>query len=217
MKYSFCCLLLVAICTSVYASEEFNLTFIKHNLIRYHDSNQYANDIKQVDQNALEYLKTCVSQNEKTNKKIAIVLDIDETSLSNYEHLLAFDFARRKQDVVKYLEDADDPAIPDTLQLYNYAKEKGVAVFFITGRSEKLRKATVKNLRNVGYQNWDGLFLKPDDDRQESNSPFKSSAREKISKQGYDIVLNIGDQYCDSKGGYSGKFFKLPNPYYYLP
>jgi len=35
--------------------------------------------------------------------------------------------------------------------------------------------------------------------------------------QGYDILLTIGDQYSDLKGGYADKGFKLPNPMYYLP
>ena len=34
---------------------------------------------------------------------------------------------------------------------------------------------------------------------------------------GYDIVLNIGDQFSDLQGGYSDASLKLPNPTYYLP
>src|SRR6185312_25067 len=34
---------------------------------------------------------------------------------------------------------------------------------------------------------------------------------------GYDIALNVGDQWSDLQGGYADHYLKLPNPTYYLP
>jgi len=46
---------------------------------------------------------------------------------------------------------------------------------------------------------------------------FKAPERRKIAEQGYAIILNVGDQESDFKGGYAERTFKLPNPVYYLP
>ncbi len=47
--------------------------------------------------------------------------------------------------------------------------------------------------------------------------PYKTAMRKKITEQGYDIVLSMGDQYSDLVGGYDDAMFKVPNPYYYIP
>ena len=46
---------------------------------------------------------------------------------------------------------------------------------------------------------------------------YKASTRRHIEKLGYDIVLNVGDQWSDLQGGYADRVLKLPNPTYYLP
>ncbi|MGC1360115.1 MAG: HAD family acid phosphatase [Silvibacterium sp.] len=39
-----------------------------------------------------------------------------------------------------------------------------------------------------------------------------------IVKQGYTIVLNVGDQWSDLKGSPQAEFsVKLPDPFYYIP
>jgi len=45
-------------------------------------------------------------------------------------------------------------------------------------------------------------------------SEFKASIRKKLVEQGYYIFINIGDQFSDFEGEYTGKTFKLPNPAY---
>ncbi len=47
--------------------------------------------------------------------------------------------------------------------------------------------------------------------------PYKSGTRAYIESQGYDIVADFGDQFCDLEGGFADKTFKMPNPNYYLP
>lgn len=157
-----------------------------------------------------------ISQNTN-NQKLAIVFDIDETALSNYQHMLKLNFGRIPQLVVEDIEKAEDPAIETTFKLYEYAKEKGVSIFFITGRQERLRDATQRNLKSVGYVEWDGLYLKPNDYKEKSVISYKSSTRKRIQEEGYIIVVNVGDQISDLAGGYAERVFKLPNPYYFIP
>jgi len=201
------------------ANEPENLYLAKQAAIFYHDSGEYDYDLGVVAQRAQAYLEKRISENNKlkSKKRLAVAFDIDETSLSNYNHLLALDFGIIPEIYKETIMEAIDPAIPETLKLYNYAQLNGVAVFFITGRTEDLKVATIKNLNAAGYKDWDGLFFKPDGYQQGSIIPYKISTRKRIEESGYRIVVNIGDQYSDLAGGYSERSFKLPNPYYYIP
>jgi acid phosphatase len=102
------------------------------------------------------------------------------------------------------------------LALARRARELGVAVFFISARPPNLRQATDRNLREQGYE-WTGLILLPEGAHFASAADFKAPERRKITEQGYTIVLSLGDQESDLKGGYAERTFKLPNPVYYLP
>ena len=144
--------------------------------------------------------------------KPAIVLDIDETSLSNYSGLVASGFT--SAGTVAPAASGTGTAIAPTLQLYKDAKAHGVAVFFVTGRPDQIADITATNLKNVGYdQGWDGLQFKPSDQGVEA---FKAAARAAIEAKGYDIVLNVGDQESDLDGGHADQAIKVPNPYYFI-
>jgi predicted secreted acid phosphatase len=92
-----------------------------------------------------------------------------------------------------------------------------VAVFFITGRREKERPATIKNLKAAGYDGWAGLVFRPDAAFNMTTADYKSGERAKIVEQGYTIIANVGDQQSDLAGGYAERAYKLPNPFYYIP
>jgi putative acid phosphatase of HAD superfamily subfamily IIIB len=147
--------------------------------------------------------------------KLALVLDIDETSLSNYSAILAdnFTFGTNSQNEAT---NEVGTAIKPTLDLYNDAKARGIAVFFITGRRENTRAHTESNLKREGYTTWSQVVLKPDAST-DSTVVYKSGARAAIEQQGYKIVANVGDQYSDLAGGHAQAAFKLANPFYFLP
>jgi acid phosphatase len=207
---------LLSVSKPAYAKEPENLHTLKQAVIFYHDSGECDFDQEAVAQRTPDYLEMRINQGTN-NQKLAVVFDIDETALSNYQHMLKLNFAMIPQLVVEDIEKAEDPAIEATLKLYEYAKEKGVAIFFVTGRHERIRDATQKNLKSAGYVEWDGLYLNPNDYRDRSVIPYKSSTRKRIQEEGYTIVVNIGDQFSDVAGGYAERVFKLPNPYYFIP
>lgn len=196
-----------------------NLTVLKKELTTYHDSGAYEKELTQVIMDAQNYILKQAELNEKANhkEKLAIVLDIDETSLSNYRRMEKRSFGGNRTEFHKDILAADAPAIEPTLNLFKTAKKHGVKVFFVTGRPLAELSATRKNLIRAGYAHWDGLFLKPNSYNKDTIIPFKAHARATIEKQGYKVIASIGDQYSDIKGGYVKKGFKLPNPYYYLP
>lgn len=192
-----------------------NLEVSRQQLIRYHDSGKYEHQIAAVDQKALQYLKNRVAH-AKPSEKLAIVLDIDETSLSNYRDMYDMNFGGSIPQIHEAEDKGTDAAINPTLEIFRYAKAHNIAVFFVTGRFEKYRHSTASNLANVGFVHSDGLTMKPDDYRERSVVPYKSAARKAIADKGYTIIMNVGDQESDLTGGYAEKTFKLPDPYYFI-
>lgn len=199
-------------------AEPMNLSHFKSTLINYYDSGKYQQQVGHTITQAQRYLTKKIINNAKLKhrKKLAIVLDIDETSLSNYPSLSQHHFCLSRGEFVSAVSQARDPALPYTLSLFNFAKQNHVAIFFVTGRSVTLRNATVRNLKAAGYHGWQQLYLRPKSYHQRSVIAYKTQTRKNISKQGYTVVLNIGDQWSDLKGGYAMKAFKLPNPFYFI-
>jgi len=211
--------LAVTLNSTCFAKEPLNLQTYKTRLIKYHDSGEYTQDQAKVMNEAMQYLKTRLAKAKRNppKKPFAVILDIDETSLSNYEDMLLMDFGGVWNEVDIAEGAGHDPAIAPALEFYRYAKANKVAIFFVTSRRESYRAGTEKNLRSVGFNEWKGLTLKPDNYKLISAVPFKTGARQAIENLGYEIVLNIGDQQSDLNGGHAGKSFKIPNPYYFTP
>jgi predicted secreted acid phosphatase len=144
---------------------------------------------------------------------MAVVSDIDETLLDNRDHFTTvkeFDWDK----FVHWVNEAKAPNLQPTANFLQWARKKGFAVFFVTGRPEELRGATIKNLvRNgIGY---DGLYLRPPGDKR-SAIEIKTEYRKQIEKLGFKIVVNIGDQVSDLVGGYAIDCEKLPNRIYFI-
>lgn len=196
--------------------EPANLGLLKIKL-KHYDECCYAAGLAQQDGVALAFLNRRAAH-VAPGEKLALVLDIDETSLSNYPEMAADDYGFIQKDWNAWAESEKAAAIPGTLKLEKRARELGVAVFFITGRSDALRDVTAKNLTDAGYVDWAGLTLRSQDQLHEATISYKSAARAAIVKQGYKIILNVGDQWSDLKGSPQAEFsVKLPNPFYYIP
>lgn len=148
-------------------------------------------------------------------QKLALVLDIDETTLSNYSAIVADNFTYGPNSQAEATNQVG-VAIQPTLKLYRDAQSRGIAVFFITGRPEAERQVTMENLQREGYSNWAGLTLKPAGTSM-TTVQYKSGARAAIEAQGYRIIANVGDQYSDLAGGHADVAYKLANPFYFLP
>ena len=188
----------------------------------YIDSGRYAADCAAIAAKARDYLDRRAPQ----VKKPAAVFDIDETSLSNWPAYKANGWGRVVNGPCNLDQGpcglrawqalAQSKALGPTLELARRAKELGVAVFFISGRPPTLRDATERNLREQGYD-WDDVILLPPGATFASAVDFKAPERKKIAERGYTIILSMGDQESDLKGGYAERVFKLPNPVYFLP
>ncbi|MBA4696375.1 MAG: acid phosphatase [Legionella sp.] len=210
------CMLLLSFSSS---AEPPNLARLTEEITTYHDSGTYDKELDDIILEAKSYILQAAANNKQSAdpKKLAIVLDIDETSISNYNKMVKRHFIGLSEQIHREILEANSPAIPATLALYKAVTKAGVKVFFVTGRHLSETKATRLNLLRAGFDNWEGLYLRPDDYPFPSIIPFKSSTRERITQDGYWIVASIGDQCSDLVGGFAEKGFKLPNPFYYLP
>ena len=168
---------------------------------------------------------------KKAGEKLAIVMDIDETTLTNYCELRREDFG--------FIESMTRPweistessiAIPGALRFFNQARQAGVAVFFITGRPGKPdprvqsvgvgdeTPATERNLETAGFHGWAGVHLRNGDENHMPTIAYKSQERRKIVADGYRIIMSLGDQWSDLLGAPQADVsIKLPNPFYFIP
>jgi acid phosphatase len=191
-----------------------NLGVTKQLVRNYYSSGAYREDLQRVTDAAQSYLESNLARYARV--KPALVLDIDETAISNLDYFQKFDMAYLPLEFSAWLEVGESPAIPEVLNLYRWSRARGVAVFFISGRLEKQRAATDRNLRKAGYLEWQELILKPEGSN-EPSSLIKPEQRKRIISQGFAIVANLGDQESDLSGGYAEAQFKLPNPIYIIP
>ncbi len=190
-----------------------SLPAVREALLEYAASDRYASDVEHVTGRAERWLDRRAHRVENP----AVVLDIDETTLFNWGYLQEHRFHYDPDEFDEWIEAAQAQAAPGALALYRSARERGVTVFFVTGRRERQRAATERNLRAVGFDSWQRLYMKPDDYQEPSAAAFKTEARRSIEAAGYTILANVGDQTSDLVGGFAERTFKLPNPFYEVP
>ena len=204
------------------AGEPANVGDAKTAAVAYHDSGQYQHDLAEVAAQAIAW----IGEEAPHTARPAVVFDIDETALSNWEVIKANDFGRfingpcnlpdacgwRAWDLT-----AQATVIQPTLDTYNMAKSLGAALFFISARDEGQRGATEQNLQAAGYTGYSRVMLAPIGAEYPSAADFKAPQRAAIEAEGYTIVANIGDQPSDLAGGHSERDFLLPDPFYRIP
>lgn len=198
-----------------------NLFDTQQAIAEYIDSGRYQADFAAVVAEARGWLE----QRAPAVTKPAIVLDIDETSLSNWPAFRVNRWARIVNgdcdlekgpcNLRRWQAMARAAALPSTLELARRAEQLHVAVFFITGRPPNLQVETERNLREQGYP-FERVILKPDGSFPGA-ADFKAPVRCALEHEGYTIVLTLGDQQSDLDGGCAERGFKLPNPVYFVP
>lgn len=170
------------------------------------------------------------------NKKLAVVVDIDETVLDNspYQAYTVVKNTGYPECWNEWCNLAEANAVPGAVEFLNYAVNSGVDVFYVSNRKEKyVAQATVKNLIDVGFPQAvpSHIMLRKDKSNENPNPSDKQSRRERILSQGYEIALligdNLGDFYTDEekytersaqvdvyKQNFGDKFIVLPNAMY---
>ncbi len=205
-------LLMVALGLGMRAAEPRNLSVLKQEIVTYVDSGEYEAGVKAAVAPALEFLAERVAR-KAPGEWLAVVLDIDETALTNLPHMRAFDFGYVPPEWDAWVAKGEAPAIAPVLAFFQAARKAGVEVIFITGRKESDRPGTEKNLRATGFGDYAALWLKPNGAKI-TTEKFKTETRRKLQAEGRVIIANVGDQESDLAGGFAERIFKVPGPFY---
>lgn len=165
----------------------------------------------------------------KGEKKLAVVVDIDETVLDNSP------FSARSilenTDYPKYWDEwcmqAKAKSIPGAMEFLVYAQSKGVETFYISNRKIKLFTATQTNLINNGFPFADSTHI-----LLRTTTNDKEPRRNKV-RETHEVVLYFGDNLGDFmsdfddqpnqkrnaivrdiQNDFGDEFIVLPNPTY---
>jgi 5'-nucleotidase (lipoprotein e(P4) family) len=166
----------------------------------------------------------------KGDKKIAIVVDADETIIDNspYEAwLVGRNEGYSGKTWGEWMNAAEAKALPGAVEFLNYAANKGAEVFYITNRKMVGLEGTRKNLAELGFPDVDDAHL-----MLRTTTSDKEARRLKVAEK-YDIALFMGDNLNDfssafktksltesyaavekNKALFGTKFIMLPNPTY---
>jgi acid phosphatase len=200
-------------------AEPANLSLLKDEIVQYIDSGRYQEEIAVVAKKASAWIEERVRNEARKDTtratRLAVVFDIDETMLSNLPHMRAQDFGYHAGNWTAWLARGEAPVIEPVREVFRTARRLGVDVIFISGRKEMDRAGTEKNLRAVGVGDYQALILKADDAKETTGS-FKIATRKRLTKEGFTIIANIGDQQSDLDGGNAERTFKLPDPFYLI-
>ncbi len=187
------------------------LDSVKAEVASYYESGKHERDVARIMSKAVKLLPAKGSYNVEGS---AVVFDIDDTALNTYEYQKGVGFGHHGPAWHQWIGMSRATAIKPVLDFYNQAKDRGMPVFFVTGRREKFRAVTESNLRQCGFDGWTELFMKPDNFNDESVVGFKSGCRAAIESRGYKILINVGDQESDLVGGHCRHKVLLPNRIY---
>lgn len=166
------------------------------------------------------------------NKKLAVVVDIDDTLVdgSSYTCRVLANGPWNDDAWVEWLNSDSPVAIPGALEFCNYVVNQGGEIFYITNRIPTAREITFSGMKKLGFPliDEDHVFI-----REEGMSSSKEDRRQAVAEN-YEIALLLGDNLEDfgdsfsptlgvagrsaavdtAKANWGTKFIILPNPMY---
>jgi acid phosphatase len=192
-----------------FSQEYFDLSDTKE-VNSYYVSGGYEEEIQGIINKAKDYF-----ENIDVKEMSAVVFDVDETSLSNFEFdTIPLPFSNERWN--EWVRSGKATAIKPVKELYDYLISHNFHIIFLSGSSGELYESTKSNLINVGYTEFDTLICRDKDQENLTAAKFKSTWRQKLVNRGYLIEGNIGDQWSDMSGGNSGYFVRITNYIYYI-
>ena len=195
------------------------ITIFSCNQKEYKPSNEYKIQAQVWTQNSAEYRALCyqafntarlnldsfLSSDKKYNKPLAIITDVDETLLDNSPYdgkLILNNTSYNRESWVDWGNMEIAESIPGSLDFLKYASEKGIEIFYVSNRYSEQHKATVNNLKKLGFP-----------DSKEENvvlwdkSRSKSERRKSVLDK-YEVIMLIGDNLSDFNDEFEIKLSK---------
>ena len=195
------------------------------------DSGEYRALAHQAYNTGKSYLEEIVNDSKYEDKKLAVILDVDETVLDN-SAFAAWQAVNHKlynpEHWARWVNAKKATAVPGSIDFIKSAKELGFEVFYVTNRDATLTQPTIENLKNLG-----AFFADEEHVLGKTTTSNKAPRLKSIEDKGYTIVLLGGDNLDDFdsvvrhrlnidrknhvediKENYGSKFIVLPNPEY---
>ncbi|MFA8300279.1 MAG: 5'-nucleotidase, lipoprotein e(P4) family [Hyphomicrobiales bacterium] len=135
-----------------------------------------------------------ILKENKSNKPLAIVTDVDETVLDNspfQAKCIETNTDYTRDSWSEWCNQANAEVIEGATEFFNYAKDKGVTTFYITNRRDPLNEATIKNLQAKGFP-----FADKDHVVTRSAEASKEARRQDVLEN-YNIIMLVGDNLSD--------------------
>lgn len=131
---------------------------------------------------------------ESHSKPIAVVTDIDETILDNSPYQVHSSLKNEEysdSSWIVWTKRVECDTVPGALSFFQYAKSRGVEVFYITNRLESERPQTLKELQRWSFPDAtnDHLILK--------TAGSGKGPRRDIVAANFEIVMLFGDNLSD--------------------
>lgn len=136
----------------------------------------------------------------------AVVMDLDEVIFDTSRFQAANVKAGRSFDPAdwkRWVEEHKAPAVPGSLAFADYARRKGVRLYYVTNRKIDEKRATLQNLQERGFPVDDdgaNLLMRAEEPGWMSD---KSSRRSRVAET-HRIVLLVGDDLNDFVSGSRG-------------
>jgi acid phosphatase len=186
----------------------------------------YASARNSFDKLSFKNIKSVLmEQQESEGLPLAVVTDIDETILLNYEFQKKLSETNQKftyKLFENYINKKTAIAIHGSVEYFKYLSDKGVHIIYISNRKYSSEEKTYEHLRDLGYplNSRTDLLLQ---NEKENWSYNKSTRRAYIAKK-YKVIQVFGDSLLDfakkeeialaNKDKFGHAWFLLPNPFY---
>lgn len=190
-------------------------------------SGEYRASVYQVYNTAKDRFMIEKKNNKNKKKKLAVIVDIDETVLNNMYTQTEYiregtNYSHEEWDAWAKAEKAT--AMPGAVEFVNFIYKNGGEVFYLTNRKEAEREVTLSNLLKENFiADNEHLILK-------IGESSKERRRQEIEKK-YNVIIYIGDDlndFIDSgktaeekrqkidelRNEFGRKYFIIPNPVY---
>lgn len=135
-------------------------------------------------------------------KPLAIIVDADETTLDNSPYFAKLIKEQKPFNIRSFFEwkkSGKSKAVPGSIEFLNYAKKKGVDIFYVSNVPNAFKEVTINALKQNGFPD-----AKAENVMLITNSGSKEPRRQKVAET-HRVVMLIGDSLNDLSVAFEGK------------
>jgi 5'-nucleotidase (lipoprotein e(P4) family) len=172
---------------------------------------QKAAEYRALTYQAFNLAKMRLDMDKKLSKKLpkderkkprAIVVDADETVLDNSPYQAKVAKENKPFSIQEFFEwkkSGKSKAVPGSVEFLNYAKQKGVEIFYVSNVPDSFKEVTIASLKQNGFPD-----AKPENVMLITDGSSKEPRRQKVAET-HRIVMLIGDNLNDLSVAFEGK------------